>query len=183
MNLSSALIAACQTALSGTLRSAFPTRATLFAKSEAQSWALGWHQDRVIAVQEKLGVGGYTNWTQKGGIWHVEPPLEVLQNMIFAQIYFDPVGPDDGPTELAIGSHKFGKIYKDQMPDIMSKSDRHLCLANPGDMLICHSLILHRSLSSRTQNSRRIIRIDFADFDLPVPLRWFHKTVLLTQLD
>ena len=88
MNLSSDIVSICQTALSEIMPGAFPTRATLFAKSGNQAWSLGWHQDRVIAVAEKHHIEGYTNWTLKDGIWHVEPPLGVLEKMIFVQVYF-----------------------------------------------------------------------------------------------
>ena len=170
------ILSACRTAVEPFLPGAFPVKTTLFAKSKKQTWALGWHQDGVIPVAEKHDLPGYKNWTRKDGVWHVEPPLEILNQMVFVQIYLDDVGPDDGPTELAIGTHKFGKIYSDQKDDILVDADTHQCLASRGDILICHALILHRSLASQTQNPRRILRLDFAHDPLPAPLRWNRVT-------
>lgn len=172
MNLSSGFLTACQTGLNGVMPDARLNRATLFAKSPERSWSLGWHQDRVIAVKEKFEVSGYSNWTRKHDVWHVEPPTEVLNKMLFVQVYFDPVTKQDGPTELAINSHTFGKVLKARTKDVISNTYHHLCLAKLGDMLICQSLTLHRSLASLSQRPRRIFRMDFANFNLPKPLSW-----------
>ena len=59
-----------------------PVRAILFHKSEQTNWALGWHQDRTIAVAERIEVPGYDHWNRKAGILHVEPPVEILEAMI-----------------------------------------------------------------------------------------------------
>ncbi len=172
VEISTEIIEACQNALSDVLPGAFPTRSTLFSKSSVQSWSLAWHQDRVIAVAEKHDMPSYTNWTRKDGIWHVEPPIEVLNKMVFVQVYLDDVGLDDGPTELASSTHKFGKICGDEKETIIAQTETHPCLASKGDVLICRALILHRSLITKTQNPRRILRIDFANFELPEPLSW-----------
>lgn len=36
-----------------------PVRAVLFDKSAETNWSLGWHQDRTIAVQERIDVSGF----------------------------------------------------------------------------------------------------------------------------
>ena len=51
-----------------------PVRAILFDKSPAANWALGWHQDRTIAVRARADVPGYGPWSRKAGLQHVEPP-------------------------------------------------------------------------------------------------------------
>ncbi len=170
VNLSSELMSACQMAVSDILPGAFPTRTTLFAKSSTQSWSLGWHQDRVIAVAEKHDMPGYINWTRKDGIWHVEPPVDVLNKMVFVQVYLDLVGPFDGPMQLSVGSHLTGKFLASQKT--MDHSDIHTCQADRGDILMCKFLTLHRSLPSQTGQQRRILRIDFANYELPEPLEW-----------
>ncbi len=163
---------ACRAALADIMPGAFLVKSTLFTKSKKRSWALGWHQDRSVPVAEKHAASGYMNWTRKAGQWHVEPPEDVLEKMLFIQIYLDPVGPLNGPTELAVGSHKYGRLDRFQIDDVIGGSDTHLCIAKPGDMLICKALLLHRSLPSKTTKSRRILRLDFANFDLPAPLEW-----------
>lgn len=175
-NIHPAMLNACLGHIEEFLPGAFPVRATLFSKSSSKSWALGWHQDRVIPVTGKHDVEGYTHWTRKKNIWHAEPPEQVFKQTLFAQIYFDSVSRTDGPTELASGSHKFGKIYKDDKDRVLSSSPKHLCLAEAGDILICKPLILHRSIPSKSKNSRRILRLDFANLKLPAPLQWAEIT-------
>lgn len=62
-----------------------PVRALVFNKSTDANWVVPWHQDRVIAVKDRHKVAGYKNWTKKSGVWHVEPPEEILENMVFAR--------------------------------------------------------------------------------------------------
>ncbi len=151
---------------------AFPVRAVLFNKNRAQKWSLTWHQDRVIAVKEKHNVPGFERWTRKSNIWHCEAPLRYLEKMIFVQIYLDDVRKDQGPTELAIASHRFGKVYEAQVHEIVKKSENHICRASKGDVLLANALILHRSNKAIVNHNRRILRIDFANFQLPNPLEW-----------
>ena len=171
-NVEPAVLAACQEALADILPGAFATKATLFAKSEEKTWSLGWHQDRVIAVAEKQAVPGFVNWSRKSGVWHVEPPIEFLRMGVFVQLYCDPVGLFDGGTEIAIGSHRAGKVSAAQQAELLARCEKQLCLAEPGDILICRSLLLHRSTTSKSGLPRRILRLDFASFDLPKPLEW-----------
>lgn len=166
------ILTLCQRVVTRVLPEAFPVKSTLFAKSEERSWALGWHQDRVIPVADKQEREGFINWSRKDGVWHVEPPIEYLNQMVFAQVYLDPVGADDGPMEIAAGSHHHGKISARQKDQVLTRADAHKCLAEPGDILICKALTLHRSLASKSGRQRRILRIDFASSALPSPLKW-----------
>ncbi|WP_404713644.1 hypothetical protein [Sphingomonas sp. MMS24-J13] len=51
-----------------------PVRAILFDKTANGNWALGWHQDRTVAVKRKVTADGYGPWSRKRGILHVERP-------------------------------------------------------------------------------------------------------------
>lgn len=44
-----------------------PVRSILFDKSRASNWSLGWHQDRTIAVAERVDAPGFLSWNRKGG--------------------------------------------------------------------------------------------------------------------
>jgi len=151
---------------------AFPVGATLFHKSAKQTWSLGWHQDRVIPVMDKQSAEGFKNWTRKAGQWHCEPPIELLAKMMFVQIYLDDVDIESGPTELAIGSHKLGKLLSNEIGAAVAEAAPHICLARAGDVLAVHALTVHRSRRIETIAQRRIIRIDLANFALPENLDW-----------
>jgi hypothetical protein len=59
-----------------------PVRAILFDKQPGANWALGWHQDRTIAVRNKREAPGFGPWSKKSGIDHAEPPFEYIERMI-----------------------------------------------------------------------------------------------------
>lgn len=158
--------------LTNILPNPFPVRALLFSKSKEQSWSSGWHQDRIIAVRDKIDVSGFKNWTRKDNVWHCEPPVSILERMIFVQIYLDDVLETSGPMQIAIASHKQGKLTGVETSKVANASDLEICTARAGDILICKALLVHRSRSMEVRRPRNIIRMDFANFKLPLPLGW-----------
>ena len=87
-----------------------PVRAIFFDKKPAMNWALGWHQDRTIAVAAKHPRAGYETWTSKAGICHVEPPFSVIDRMVTIRVHIDDVDDDNAPLLIAPGSHRLGRI-------------------------------------------------------------------------
>jgi len=163
------------------LNGAKAIRFVAFNKSSSQNWALPWHQDRVIAVKEKVELAGFTNWSRKSGIWHCEPPIEILTNMIFARVYLDDVDPSNGSLQLALGSHKFGKNLSSDIGQIVKKSDVEICNGKRGDVLLVKALTLHRSQKAMSDATRRVMRIDYAAEALPSPLKWKKKRSFAPQ--
>jgi hypothetical protein len=154
------------------LPGARPVRVVAFNKTEANNWMLPWHQDRVIALRERVETPGFTNWTNKAGIWHAEPPIELLERMLFARVHLDIAGIENGCLQLAFGTHARGKIAAADAEAIANAAPIEDCIAARGDVLFAKALILHRSLPSRTDASRRAIRIDYCAEELPPPLEW-----------
>jgi hypothetical protein len=154
------------------LPGARPVRVVTFNKSAAGNWALPWHQDRVIAVRERVAAPSFFNWTRKSGVWHVEPPIGLLERMLFLRVHLDPADDGNGCLEIAAGSHSRGKIADDRAEGIASATAPEQCMAKRGDVLAAKALILHRSGVSHSAASRRAIRIDYSADDLPAPLQW-----------
>ncbi|MCX7356631.1 MAG: phytanoyl-CoA dioxygenase family protein [Alphaproteobacteria bacterium] len=154
------------------LPGARPVRVIAFNKTEANNWTLPWHQDRVVALRERIETPGFSNWTNKAGIWHAEPPIELLERMIFARIHLDPADTENGCLQLALGTHARGKIAAADAEVMASASPNEDCIAERGDVLFAKALILHRSSPSRTNVGRRALRIDYSAEPLPPPLEW-----------
>jgi ectoine hydroxylase-related dioxygenase (phytanoyl-CoA dioxygenase family) len=154
------------------LPNARPVRVIAFNKTDANNWTLPWHQDRVVALRERVETPGFTNWTNKAGIWHAEPPIQLLERMLFARIHLDPADAENGCLQLALGTHARGKIAAADAEAIASVATLENCIAAHGDVLFAKALILHRSSPSRTNAGRRAIRIDYCADDLPPPLQW-----------
>ncbi|WP_341366831.1 phytanoyl-CoA dioxygenase family protein [Yoonia sp. BS5-3] len=149
-----------------------PVRTVAFNKSEATNWGVPWHQDRVIAVKDRANLPGYTNWTQKSGIWHCEPPQQVLENMLFVRVHLDDTDEDNGAMALALGSHKKGIITAAAAETEAGKLPIEICQAQRGDVLVLKMLTLHCSKPARVPSGRRVLRVDCASFALPPPLEW-----------
>lgn len=156
------------------LAGAKPVRLVAFNKSEASNWSLPWHQDRVIAVLERVETRGYGNWTRKAGVWHVEPPISLLQRMVFARVHLDAATVENGCMELALGADGSAKVADSAAERLATNPgvEREMCVAQRGDVLFVRALTLHRSRASQGVGERRALRIDYAAEALPAPLEW-----------
>ncbi|MGZ2412631.1 phytanoyl-CoA dioxygenase PhyH [Sphingomonas sp. F9_3S_D5_B_2] len=149
-----------------------PVRAILFDKNPDANWGVGWHQDRTIAVRARVDLPGFSSWTTKSGITHVEPPFSVIEGMLTARIHLDPVVGENAPLLVAPGSHREGRIEEPGIRAVVQRCGRVACLAEPGDVWLQRSAILHASEKSRGCRSRRVLQVDFSNRELPRPLEW-----------
>lgn len=149
-----------------------PVRALLFDKTAVANWALGWHQDRTIAVAARIDVPGFGPWTTKKGATHVAPPFEILADMVTLRVHLDDVSTDNAPLLVAPGSHRFGRIPESDIAEIVARCGMAMCEAAAGDVWIYATPILHASKASSAPNHRRVLQIDYARRDLPGGLAW-----------
>ena len=148
-------------------------RFLVFDKNKESNWSLPWHQDRVIAVADKFDhIPGYVSWTRKSGIWHVEPPITILENSFFARVHLDDCDETNGCLEIAPRSHRKGKVAAIDCARVAEQSDVESCSAKRGDVLFVKALTIHGSKSSTSDLPRRTLRIDFCSDTLPEPLAW-----------
>ena len=149
-----------------------PVRAILFDKNENKNWALGWHQDRTIAVQARVELPGFGPWTIKAGIPHVEPPFELIERMITLRTHLDSVEMSNAPLLISPGTHALGKIREAAIDGVVAAHGVQACLAEAGDIWVYRTPILHASERSTSQARRRVLQIDFSAEQLPAPLVW-----------
>ncbi len=149
-----------------------PVRAIFFDKSANANWALGWHQDRVIVVKEKIETIGFENWTIKAGNWHVSPPFPILESMLTLRLHLDPVDADNAPLLIAVASHMLGQISEDRVKVVVESSIQLSCLAERGDVWVYSTPILHASARSHSQTGRRVLQIDYSASQLDGGLQW-----------
>jgi hypothetical protein len=149
-----------------------PVRAILFDKTPASNWALGWHQDRVIAVKERVEAPGFGPWTRKRGALHVAPPFELLSRMTTLRVHLDPVPPGNAPLRIAPGSHRQGRIAERDVARMVDECGVFECVAGAGDVWIYATPILHASGRAAEPTRRRVLQVDYAAEDLPGGLEW-----------
>ena len=65
---------------------AFCVRGIWFDKLPEANWNVAWHQDLTIAVRERIDVARFSAWSIKEGIFHVQPPVKLLQRMLAVRI-------------------------------------------------------------------------------------------------
>jgi hypothetical protein len=153
---------------------AFAARAIFFDKVPGANWALGWHQDRVIAVAEKAEVPGFLAWGQKAGVWQVPPPPEVMAAMVAVRVHLDDCGPNNGPLRVLPGSHRFGWL-DNEIGRWKREVEAVPCLVEAGGAVTMCPLILHASSRATAPSHRRVIHIEFAGQELPDGLRWHRR--------
>lgn len=149
-----------------------PVRAILFDKTASTNWSLAWHQDRVIAVQERVDVEGFGPWSRKHGALHVAPPFDLLSQMITMRVHLDPVPENNAPLLIAPGSHRRGRIPEPDVPRVVDECGVAACLAEPGDVWVYSTPILHASERASAPMRRRVLQVDYATGELPGGLRW-----------
>ena len=147
-------------------------RAIAFNKTPDANWALGWHQDRTIAVARREDVPGFDVWSTKDGVVHVEPPVALLEGMVTLRLHLDRVVGDNAPLLIAKGSHRLGKVAERAIQSVVDASEIGTCLADPGDGWLYATPVLHASARSTSERERRVIHLDFSRDSLPAPLEW-----------
>lgn len=150
---------------------AFAVRAIFFDKVPDANWSLFWHQDNVIAVKERVDVEGFTAWSQKSGVWQVQPPADILANMVAVRVHLDDCHRDNGPLRVLPRSHRHGWLdeqldqWKSQVPEVV-------CEVDAGGIVAMCPLTLHASSEAKAVSHRRVIHIEYAVSELPGELDW-----------
>jgi ectoine hydroxylase-related dioxygenase (phytanoyl-CoA dioxygenase family) len=154
---------------------AFLVRSLLFDKIAEANWKVTWHQDLTIAVKQKIETDGFTAWSIKAGIHHVQPPVAILENMLTLRIHLDDCDQSNGALQVIPCSHIRGRLIASQIKLLREQSSPVSCDAQSGDVLLMRPLLLHSSSPSLSPAHRRVIHLEFAASQLPENLEWFQK--------
>ena len=160
-------VAACLTS-----PAARPVRAVMFDKTPDANWAVAWHQDRTLPVAERVEVEGFGPWSTKDGLLHVSPPFEILARMVTLRVHLDPVDTANAPLRAALGSHRLDRVAAEDAATRAAEHPVIACLAEAGDVWAYATPILHASDRAEPPRRRRVLQVDYADFDLPGGLDW-----------
>ena len=147
-------------------------RAIYFNKSANNNWLVPWHQDKTIAVSERLDIKGWRSWSIKNGKPHVQPPSSVLNDMVTFRINLDDVTKDNGCLKVIPGSHKRGILSQNAITDMVAVSEITHCFAPKASALVMKPLIIHSSNKAKIPDNRRVLHIEYSSFQLPGGLKW-----------
>ncbi|MBC8353893.1 MAG: phytanoyl-CoA dioxygenase family protein [Planctomycetes bacterium] len=152
----------------------FAVRAVFFDKIPDANWSLGWHQDSVIAVRERLDIEGFVAWSEKAGVWQVQPPADVLAKMLAIRVHLDDCPADNGALRVLPGSHSHGWL-DDEIDDWKANTPEVICDVRATDIIAMHPLVLHASAKSNQPRHRRVIHIEYAAEELSGSLEWHDR--------
>ena len=150
----------------------FPVRGLFFDKPPTANWKVPWHQDLTIAVAGRIETPGFTGWSVKDGVPHVQPQAEILERMVTLRLQLDDCDPDNGPLRVLPGSHRHGRLSATEISQWRQTTPEFICCGAAGSVLVINPLLLHASSRARLPSHRRVIHIEYANCCLPGGLRW-----------
>jgi ectoine hydroxylase-related dioxygenase (phytanoyl-CoA dioxygenase family) len=147
---------------------------TYFEKSPDHNWLVSIHQDPSIPVAEPVAHPALRGVSTKEGVTFVQPPAEVLADMLALRLHLDPCMEQDGALRVWPGTHRAGRIEASQAAAYSASHPDVMCEAMPGTVLAMRPLLLHASSKSRGDSAsrRRVLDFRFGPPELPYGLRW-----------
>jgi ectoine hydroxylase-related dioxygenase (phytanoyl-CoA dioxygenase family) len=147
-------------------------RAIFFDKTPERNWFVSWHQDKTVAVDRKVEMEGWGPWSVKEGICHVQPPSAVLDSMLTIRLHVDTSDEDSGCLRVIPSSHRSGILNQEEIERITATNSGILCVASAGDAVIMRPHILHSSRKSVGRHHRRVVHLEYSDYELPKGVHW-----------
>ncbi|MFX4431692.1 phytanoyl-CoA dioxygenase family protein, partial [Acinetobacter baumannii] len=83
-------------------------RALAFDKSEGANWFVPWHQDRAADGSER--------------------EIATLERMVALRVHLDDCQEDNGPLEVAPGSHRYGRLEAAGIAGLVADTAPLVCL-------------------------------------------------------
>jgi ectoine hydroxylase-related dioxygenase (phytanoyl-CoA dioxygenase family) len=152
---------------------AMVVRGIFFDKTPAANWPVAWHQDLMLAVGARRDIPQWTNWTLKGGLHHVNPPVAVLQNMVTLRVMLDDCDSDNGPLRVLSGSHLLGRLSREEIVGCCGSGIAQECLCEAGSVVMMRPLLLHASSAAGKPLHRRVVHLEYAAANaIPKDLVW-----------
>jgi ectoine hydroxylase-related dioxygenase (phytanoyl-CoA dioxygenase family) len=153
----------------------FAVRALLFDKTPTANWKVVWHQDLTIAVRARAVVRDFGPWSEKAGVPHVQPPVDLLERMLAVRVHLDDCGVDNGPLRVIPGSHLVGRLTGEGVDAYRIARAAVDCVAQRGAIVALRPLLLHASSAAARPSHRRVVHFEFAAERLPEPLEWHEE--------
>jgi ectoine hydroxylase-related dioxygenase (phytanoyl-CoA dioxygenase family) len=151
---------------------AFVARSLFFDKTPEANWKVAWHQDLTIAVERRIDTAGFTGWSVKDGVPHVQPPVSILERMLTVRLHLDNCDASNGALQVVAGSHKTGRLNARSIAHWRTEKQPTICAVPRGGALLVRPLLLHSSSSAREPKHRRVVHLEFAAELLRGGLEW-----------
>ncbi len=147
-------------------------RALFFDKTPERNWFVAWHQDKTVTLNRKVDLEGWGPWSLKDGVCHVQPPCDVLNQMITIRLHIDPADESSGCLKVIPGPHRLGILGQEAIGPAVENAHAVACVAATGDAVIMRPHILHSSGKSQGRTHRRVVHLEYSSFRLPAGVDW-----------
>jgi ectoine hydroxylase-related dioxygenase (phytanoyl-CoA dioxygenase family) len=154
----------------------FVVKSIYFDKPRNSNWYVSYHQDLTVSVDRKLELEGFEFWTIKQNQFAVQPPLDILKNILTVRIHLDETNENNGALKVVPKSHLKG-IYRPETIDWTIESEV-ICNVSKGGVMLMRPLLLHSSGRATNNRQRRVIHIEFSNQELPKELNWAERIKL-----
>lgn len=145
---------------------------TFFEKSASRNWLVPVHQDMSIPVAARVEHAGLGGWSEKEGVLYVQPPIELLEQLVAVRLHIDACGAEDGPLRVIPGSHLQGRMEAQAAAAARQVQAEAVCTAEQGSVMAMRPLLLHASSKSTGNSRRRVLHFLFGPRTLPFGLQW-----------
>ncbi len=150
-------------------------RSTLFDKTSGANRGVFWHQDLSIAVPNRADASGFSAWTRKAGVNCVQTPPELMRRMLAVRIHLDDCTRENGALRVLPGTHGHARLQATDVEELRQSTSETICEVPAGGLQLMRPLLLHASSPMQRARSRRVIHLEFTDFELPAPLAWRYR--------
>lgn len=147
-------------------------RVIWFDKTADKNWLVSWHQDKTIAVSQRVEVDGWGPWSVKDGVVHVQPDLTILERMVTFRVHLDDSDGDNGCLKVIEKSHHCGLLTQTEIDDKVRLAQPFECVVKAGDAVLMKPHILHASAKAVNPDRRRVVHIEYCSAPLPSKLQW-----------
>lgn len=148
-------------------------RGIFFDKTPVANWKVPWHQDVAIAVRERKEVAGFSAWSIKAGVIHVQPPIEILESIVTVRLHLDDTDETNGALRVIPGSHQHGLLSDEMIQLWKAQQNAVTCSVVRGGALLMRPLLLHASSIATQPTHRRVLHLEYSAMDLPEGLEWY----------
>ena len=125
-------------------------RAIYFNKTVNQNWLVPWHQDKTVCVSKKFESTGWAPWSFKDGVLHVQPPVDVLNQMVSLRLHLDDSNLANGCLKIMPHSHKLGVLNQADIAKYVAKNHSFDCIAKKGTALVMRPIYCTRLVKAQT---------------------------------
>ena len=147
-------------------------RALFFDKTPRKNWSVSWHQNKTVTLNERVEIQGWTAWTIKDGVHHAQAPLAVLNRMITFRLHIDAAAEDNGCLRVIPGTHRHGILTDSEIRRIVNDAAAIPCVVGAGDAVVMRPHVLHSSRKADRPGHRRVVHIEYSDYELPDGAHW-----------